>query len=106
MEISCDIFNREICSVSNFKSSAQLPQAIEVRHSLPPSINPLAQCVWREREVKGAQLRNTIVNLQNWTYYLPNAVMRALASAACGKSAWVAKAFLKAAAAFPLFPVS
>ena len=63
VEIWFGILTRKTLSGASFESTAQLTQAIEAfinvhnQHAAP--------FVWRKREVKGAQLRNTIVNLRN-----------------------------------------
>jgi len=63
VEIWFGIFSRKALAGASFASIAQLVQAIRDfteaynRHAAP--------FVWRKREVKGAQLRNTIVNLRN-----------------------------------------
>jgi hypothetical protein len=48
---------------ASFASIAQLVQAI--RDFTEAYNRNAAPFVWRKREVKGAQLRNTIVNLRN-----------------------------------------
>jgi hypothetical protein len=50
-------------AVASFASIAQLVQAI--REFTEAYNRNAAPFVWRKREVKGAQLRNTIVNLRN-----------------------------------------
>lgn len=63
VEIWFGILSRKTLSGASFESTAQLTQAIEAfiavhnQHATP--------FIWRKREVKGAQLRNTIVNLRN-----------------------------------------
>jgi len=55
--------SRKTLSDASFASTRQLVQAIEAfveRHN--ETAHPF---VWRKREVKGAQLRNTISNLCN-----------------------------------------
>jgi hypothetical protein len=50
-------------SGASFQSTEQLTQAIEAfvtRYN-----ETAAPFVWRKREVRGAQLKNTIVNLRN-----------------------------------------
>ncbi|MFO0147005.1 MAG: IS630 family transposase, partial [Betaproteobacteria bacterium] len=48
---------------ASFKSIEQLSQAI---HAFTTAYNEnAAPFVWRKREVRGAQLRNTIVKLRN-----------------------------------------
>ena len=54
---------RKTLSGASFESTAQLTQAIEV--FIAAHNKNAAPFVWRKREVKGAQLRNTIVNLRN-----------------------------------------
>ena len=58
-------FKRKLKAVhsASFQSTEQLTQAIEAfvaRYN-----ETAAPFVWRKREVRGAQLRNTIVNLRN-----------------------------------------
>jgi transposase len=63
VEIWFGIFSRKTLSGASFASTKQLVQAIEAfveRHN--ETAHPF---VWRKREVKGAQLRNTISNLCN-----------------------------------------
>jgi transposase len=63
VEIWFGIFSRKALSGASFTSTEQLVQAIEAfveRHN--ETAHPF---VWRKREVKGAQLRNTISNLCN-----------------------------------------
>jgi transposase len=63
VEIWFGILSRKTLSGASFESIEQLTQAIEAfiaRHN-----QNAAPFVWRKREVKGAQLRNTIVNLRN-----------------------------------------
>lgn len=63
VEIWFGIFQRKTLKNASFKSIAQLRQAI---HDFTAAYNEnAAPFVWRKREVKGAQLRNTIVNLRN-----------------------------------------
>ena len=63
VEIWFGIFSRKALSGASFTSTAQLVEAIEAFIS---SYNQSpAPFVWRKREVKGSQLRNTIVNLCN-----------------------------------------
>ena len=54
---------RKTLSGARFESPAQLTQAIEA--FIATHNKNAAPFVWRKREVKGAQLRNTIVNLRN-----------------------------------------
>src|ERR1700751_1939979 len=63
VEIWFGIFSRKALAGASFTSVAQLVQAI---HDFTEAYNRnAAPFVWRKREVKGAQLRNTIVNLRN-----------------------------------------
>lgn len=63
VEIWFGIFTRKSLHGASFQSTGQLSQAIEAFVS---NYNETAMpFVWRKREVKGAQLRNTIVNLRN-----------------------------------------
>lgn len=63
VEIWFGILARKTLSGASFSSTEQLIQAIE---SFVGSYNETASpFVWRKREVKGAQLRNTIANLCN-----------------------------------------
>jgi len=63
VEIWFGIFTRKSLSGASFQSTEQLTQAIE---AFVTSYNKTAApFVWRKREVRGAQLRNTIVNLRN-----------------------------------------
>jgi len=63
VEIWFGIFSRKALRGANFKSIKQLRQAIEAFvAAYGPSAKPF---VWRKREVKGSQLKNTIVNLRN-----------------------------------------
>ena len=63
VEIWFGIFTRKSLRGASFESTEKLTQAIEafVTH-YNKTASPF---VWRKREVKGAQLRNTIVNLRN-----------------------------------------
>lgn len=63
VEIWFAILGRKTLSGASFESTAQLTQAIEAFIAAHNQI--AAPFVWRKREVKGAQLRNTIVNLRN-----------------------------------------
>ncbi len=57
------IFARKTLNGASFATIEQLVQAIEAFiATYNQSASPF---VWRKREVKGAQLRNTIVNLRN-----------------------------------------
>jgi transposase len=63
VEIWFGIFARKTLSGASFANIEQLVQAIEAFIACyNQSATPF---VWRKREVKGAQLRNTIVNLRN-----------------------------------------
>jgi len=63
VEIWFGIFSRKALRGANFKSIEQLRQAIEAFvAAYGPTAKPF---VWRKREVKGSQLKNTIVNLRN-----------------------------------------
>ena len=63
VEIWFGIFSRKALRGANFKSIDRLREAIEAFvTAYGPTAKPF---VWRKREVKGAQLRNTIVNLRN-----------------------------------------
>lgn len=63
VEIWFGIFSRKTLSGASFVSIEQLVQAIETFiAAYNQSASPF---VWRKREVKGAQLRNTIANLCN-----------------------------------------
>jgi transposase len=62
VEIWFGIFSRKALAGASFASIAQLVQAIgDFTEAYNQNAAPF---VWRKREVKGAQLRNTIVNLQ------------------------------------------
>ena len=63
VEIWFGIFSRKALAGASFASVAQLAQAI--RDFTEAYNRNAAPFVWRKREVKGAQLRNTIVNLRN-----------------------------------------
>jgi transposase len=63
VEIWFGIFSRKALAGASFASIAQLVQAI--RDFTEAYNRNAAPFVWRKREVKGAQLRNTIVNLCN-----------------------------------------
>src|SRR5260370_569525 len=63
VEIWFGIFSRKALAGASFASIAQLVQAI--RDFTQAYNRNAAPFVWRKREVKGAQLRNTIVNLRN-----------------------------------------
>ena len=63
VEIWFGIFSRKALRGANFKSIEQLRKAIEAFvAAYGPNAKPF---VWRKREVKGSQLKNTIVNLRN-----------------------------------------
>lgn len=63
VEIWFGIFQRKTLNNASFKSIEQLSKAI---HDFTAAYNAnAAPFVWRKREVRGAQLRNTIVNLCN-----------------------------------------
>jgi len=63
VEIWFGIFTRKALSGASFRSAEQLKQAI---HDFTAAYNQrAAPFVWRKREVKGSQLRHTIVNLRN-----------------------------------------
>ena len=63
VEIWFGIFQRKTLNNASFTSTEQLSQAI---HAFTAAYNENATpFVWRKREVKGSQLRNTIVNLSN-----------------------------------------
>jgi hypothetical protein len=63
VEIWFGIFQRKTLRNASFKSIGQLTQVID---SFTAAYNKNASpFVWRKREVNGAQLRNTIVNLRN-----------------------------------------
>jgi hypothetical protein len=57
------IFSRKALRGASFINTDQLKQAIEdFVAAYRPNAKPF---VWRKREVKGSQLKNTIVNLCN-----------------------------------------
>lgn len=63
VEIWFGILSRKALRGASFKNTGELRQAIE---EFIEVYNPQARpFVWRKREVKGSQLRNTIVNLRN-----------------------------------------
>lgn len=63
VEIWFGIFARKALKGANFRNIEELRQAIEAFvAAYGPTAKPF---VWRKREVKGSQLRNTIVNLRN-----------------------------------------
>jgi transposase len=63
VEIWFGIMSRKVLRGGSFKSKEELKSAIEAFvKAYGPSAKPF---VWRKREVKGSQLRNTIVNLCN-----------------------------------------
>ena len=63
VEIWFGIFSRKPLRGASFKNTIELREAIEAYiDAYGPTAKPF---VWRKREVKGSQLRNTIVNLRN-----------------------------------------
>jgi transposase len=63
VEIWFGIFSRKALRGASFKNPEELREAIEAYiKAYGPTAKPF---VWRKREVKGTQLRNTIVNLCN-----------------------------------------
>ena len=63
VEIWFGIFQRKALNNASFQSTGQLIEAI---HAFTAAYNQnAAPFVWRKREVRGSQLRNTIVNLCN-----------------------------------------
>ena len=63
VEIWFGILSRKALRGASFKNVSELGQAID---AFIAAYNPTAKPFkWRKREVKGAQLRNTIVNLRN-----------------------------------------
>jgi transposase len=63
VEIWFGIFQRKTLKNASFRNIEQLVNAI---HAFTAAYNEnAAPFVWRKREVRGAQLRNTIVNLRN-----------------------------------------
>ncbi|NMG56770.1 IS630 family transposase [Aromatoleum aromaticum] len=63
VEIWFGIFQRKTLNNASFQSIEQLIEAI---HAFTAAYNEnAAPFVWRKREVRGSQLRNTIVNLRN-----------------------------------------
>jgi len=63
VEVWFGIFSRKALRGANFRSIEELRQAIEAFISAyGPKAKPF---VWRKREVKGSQLKNTIANLRN-----------------------------------------
>jgi hypothetical protein len=65
VEIWFGIFQRKTLQNASFSSVDQL---VETSHQFTAAYNQnAAPFVWRKREVKGTQLRNTIVNLCNQT---------------------------------------
>jgi transposase len=63
VEIWFGILSRKALRGASFKNVTELSQAID---AFIAAYNPTAKPFkWRKREVKGAQLRNTIVNLRN-----------------------------------------
>ena len=63
IEIWFGIFSRKALANASFRNVTQLTQAIQ--DFIDVHNQKAAPFVWRKREVKGAQLRNTIVNLCN-----------------------------------------
>ena len=63
VEIWFGIFSRKALRGANFKSIADLREAIEAYLEAYKEI--AKPFIWRKREVRGSQLRNTIVNLRN-----------------------------------------
>ena len=63
VEIWFGILTRKTLSGASFESTAQLTQAIEA--FIATHNKNATPFVWRKRDVKGAHLRNTIVNLRN-----------------------------------------
>jgi transposase len=63
VEIWFGILSRKTLRGASFTSTEDLTKAIK---AFIAAYNPrAAPFVWRKREVKGSQLRNTIVNLRN-----------------------------------------
>ena len=63
VEIWFGILSRKALRGASFRNVQELRQAIEAfKAAYGPKAKPF---VWRKREVKGSQLRNTIVNLRN-----------------------------------------
>jgi transposase len=63
VEIWFGMMSRKVLRGANFKNVSELRQAIE---AFMAAYNPKAKPFkWRKREVRGSQLRNTIVNLHN-----------------------------------------
>ena len=63
VEIWFGILTRKTLSGASFESTAQVTQAIEA--FIATHNKNATPFVWRKRDVKGAHLRNTIVNLRN-----------------------------------------
>lgn len=63
VEIWFGIFQRKTLNNASFRSIEQLTEAIDA--FIAAYNKSAAPFVWRKREVRGAQLRNTIVNLRN-----------------------------------------
>jgi transposase len=63
VEIWFGIFSRKALAGASFRNVEQLVQAI--RDFIEVYNEHAAPFIWRKRQVKGAQLRNTIVNLRN-----------------------------------------
>jgi transposase len=63
VEVWFGIFSRKVLRGANFLGVSELRQAIEAYiAAYGPAAKPF---VWRKREVRGSQLRNTIVSLCN-----------------------------------------
>jgi hypothetical protein len=63
VEVWFGILSRKALRGASFRDIEQLRKAIEdFVAAYGPKAKPF---VWRKREVKGSQLRNTIVNLRN-----------------------------------------
>ena len=63
VEIWFGIMQRKALRGASFRNPEELRQGIEeFVAAYKPTTKPF---VWRKREVKGSQLRNTIVNLRN-----------------------------------------
>lgn len=63
VEIWFGILSRKTLRGASFARTVQLTEAIEA--FIAAYNNHAAPFVWRKREVKGSQLRNTIANLHN-----------------------------------------
>ena len=63
MEVWFGLLTRKTLRGASFPTKADLREAIE---AFVESTNDVSRpFVWRKREVRGAQLRNTIANLRN-----------------------------------------